>query len=640
MKKSIFSLVFAVTFIAGIYACTKEESSTVSGGEFEVVGTHEQFTVGTKTQIGNEIVSWSADDQIAVWVPDMYQPSLFSLISSSGVMARFSGELSGDASSLLAFYPAEWNPVFTESAVNFNFPEEMQACVDGLVDDVNPSFARGNSSELVFENLCGLLRFNVIGSQELRWIQFKGIGGETLSGPAEISVMDEEPQLRMTGKGNSIKMIVETLLTDEAQTFYLPLPPGEYSGFEITLGDATGDEYAFIYDEAEIVVGRGEITDFPLEIRYLDSLDRKADPLDVCGTANCYIVTAPGTYYFDCTVKGSTAEPVGDIASAHIVWSEKVDLISGMSIENGKLVFTAGAEAGNTLVAVYDAEGTVLWSWHIWCTGGDIPVDKTLINNTGKTIQVMDRNLGAWSETGWQATLYQYGRKDPFTNAESVFVKGESTDIYRGWYYLIKRDEVASDNDALIAYAEQHPDTFIEGWTGWLPVSDNTLWGDPDGWNEMYAYDMSSFSGPKTEYDPCPAGYRVPNVWTFTGFTVDGLSANRDIDKINLIDETWNGGWWLKCTPDDTEGIFFPGTGYYISGKNTVWDPEGTSIYRKKLTQYAYCWMACSPSGNEGYPGTLRLYYETDINRNLDPQNTQREDNALAVRCVRDDYNY
>lgn len=351
-------------------------------------------------------------------------------------------------------------------------------------------------------------------------------------------------------------------------------------------------------------------------------------------------MTAPGTYYFDCTVKGSTTEPVGEAVSAHIVWSEKDGQISDLSIEDGKLVFTAGAEAGNTVVAVSDAEGTILWSWHIWCTGGETPVDKTIINDTGKTIQVMDRNLGAWSVTGWQATLYQWGRKDPFTNAEDVFVDGESTDIYRGWYSLIKRDEVSSENAAVMAYAEQNPGTFIEGWTGWLPNPDNTLWGDPDGWNEIYANDMSSFSGPKTEYDPCPAGYRVPNVWTFTGFTDDGVSAGRDINKIHLIDDIWNGGWWFKCTPEDTEGIFFPGTGYYASGKNTVWDPEGTSIYRDKLTQYAYCWLACAPGSNDGYPGALRAYYETDINRDCNPQHTQREDNAFAVRCVRDDYNY
>lgn len=646
MKKSIFNLAAAALFLAGTLSCTKEEPETIpTDGELidlEIVGTHEQFTPQTRTQIGNDIVSWSADDRISVWTPGMDQPSQFSLESSSGVSARFEGEVPAESSSLQAFYPAEWSPVFTETVLSFNLPEEVPARVGGLEDDTNPSFAYGSAEEMTFRNLCGLLRFGVSGSQELRSVIFKAIGGEALCGPAEVSISGEEPELTMIGNDNTRKMTVETLLTEEAQTFYLPLPPGEYSGFEITLSDATGDEYTFTYDEAATVIERGVVTDFPIEIEYLDLLDRRADPLDAGGTANCYMVTAPGTYYFDCTVKGSTTEPVGEAAKAHIVWSEKEGQISDLSVEDGKLIFTVnGSEAGNTVVAVSDAEGTVLWSWHIWCTGGETPVDKTLINDTGKTIQVMDRNLGAWSVTGWQATLYQWGRKDPFTNAEDVFVDGESTDIYRGWYSYIGYEEAGVDNAEVIAYTVAHPDAYVEGSDiGWLPVKDHTLWGDPDGWNEMYAYDMSSFSGPKTEYDPCPAGYRVPNVWTFTGFTVDGESAGRDFSKIHLIDETWNGGWWFKCTPDDTEGIFFPGTGYWISGKNKVWDPEGTSIYREKLTKYTYCWLACAPFNADGDAGALRIYYETAINKDAAPQYTQDEDSAMAMRCVRDDYNY
>ena len=113
------------------------------------------------------------------------------------------------------------------------------------------------------------------------------------------------------------------------------------------------------------------------------------DPLDKEGTANCYVVTAPGTYYFDCTVKGCTQESVGAVSSARTVWSEKADLISDLSVENGKLIFTAGAEAGNTLVAVTDADGSILWSWHIWCTGGETPADT---KQTVKFFRVVIRN--------------------------------------------------------------------------------------------------------------------------------------------------------------------------------------------------------------------------------------------------------
>lgn len=230
MKKSIFNFAVAALFLAGAISCTKEEPETIpADGELidlEIVGMHEQFTPQTRTQIGNDIVSWSADDQISVWIPGMDQPSQFSLASSSGVSARFEGKVpAGQSPSLQAFYPAEWSPVFTETALSFNLPEEVPARVGGLEDDTNPSFAYGSAEEMTFRNLCGLLRFDVSGSQELRSVIFKAIGGEALSGPAEVSISGEEPELTMTGSGNTRKMTVETILTEEAQTFYLPLPP-------------------------------------------------------------------------------------------------------------------------------------------------------------------------------------------------------------------------------------------------------------------------------------------------------------------------------------------------------------------------------------------------------------------------------
>ena len=151
---------------------------------------------------------------------------------------------------------------------------------------------------------------------------------------------------------------------------------------------------------------------------------------------------------------------------------------------------------------------------------------------------------------------------------------------------------------------------------------------------------MSSFSGAKTAYDPCPAGYRVPNVWSFTGFTIDGKHANMMIGNINLLDQAWNGGWLLKGCSEDTEGVFFPGTGYWITYKNTVWDPEGTYFYRAKQSNYSYSWLASSPVRGSGNAGALRIYFENEVNCGCNPQDTQRGDYALNVRCVRDDYNY
>ena len=46
------------------------------------------------------------------------------------------------------------------------------------------------------------------------------------------------------------------------------------------------------------------------------------------------------------------------------------------------------------MIAAKDAEGKILWSWHIWMT--DLPMGQVYWRNAGT---MMDRNLGALSAT-------------------------------------------------------------------------------------------------------------------------------------------------------------------------------------------------------------------------------------------------
>lgn len=94
-----------------------------------------------------------------------------------------------------------------------------------------------------------------------------------------------------------------------------------------------------------------------------------------------------------------------------------------MSYDSDKntIAFSTGAEflKGNAAIAAKDAEGTILWSWHIWLT--DKPKDQAYNNGAGT---MMDRNLGATSATpgdaGALGLLYQWGRKDPFPGSSSI----------------------------------------------------------------------------------------------------------------------------------------------------------------------------------------------------------------------------
>lgn len=224
--------------------------------------------------------------------------------------------------------------------------------------------------------------------------------------------------------------------------------------------------------------------------------------LDKNGTANCYIISEPGTYQFP-AVKGNSDKPAGPVSSVEVLWetfgtdtaSEKGDLIQKVSYASNMIIFTTAAEfkKGNALIAARDESGKILWSWHIWFT--DKPEEQVYLNDAGT---MMDRNLGATSATPGEAgalgLLYQWGRKDPFLSSSKI--TGRSAAKATIDFNLAKSDA----STGTIDYAIANPTTFI--------TSNNSDWYYFEG-NE--GKDNSRWTRNKTIYDPCPPGYRVPD---------------------------------------------------------------------------------------------------------------------------------
>lgn len=143
--------------------------------------------------------------------------------------------------------------------------------------------------------------------------------------------------------------------------------------------------------------------------------------LSAAGCANSYLVHGAGAYSFDATVMGNgvSTEPFAATklspSSAALLWQDAPALLSDVRLEEGRVHFTAGEGQGNVLIAVRDADGRILWSWHIWVTDYDPSSQAPKLNR----LSWMTRNLGALSddydETGSaKGFVYQWGRKDPF----------------------------------------------------------------------------------------------------------------------------------------------------------------------------------------------------------------------------------
>ena len=235
--------------------------------------------------------------------------------------------------------------------------------------------------------------------------------------------------------------------------------------------------------------------------------------------------------------EGTTLERVWGIRNNYAKPTVTSVLPDGSFTKDGNTItITGGSNVGNALLALKASDGTILWSWHIWVVeDGNAPTDQTYTACEGQPT-FMDRNLGATSneyDNRYSIGLYyQYGRKDPFVIRTDAFTVTKSGDYYTADVEITDVEVRSSDNSNM-SWTIKNPSTRIvhtntasgnppKGFNNWLePTAEiENNWGSP-GVVASVADCNKSKGGYKTIYDPCPAGYRVPDYYYFTGLTTD-----------------------------------------------------------------------------------------------------------------------
>ena len=397
-----------------------------------------------------------------------------------------------------------------------------------------------------FQNICGILAMTVDGD----------LGGYTISTPKKDALGYEFLQVKITDQeqlykqyvGNPILQLDGTVNGHEILVF-LPEGTSFPAGFVIKFKE--GDDYTRIYKHTEpveivrgAVVDLGDISD---GIQHYDNpFSADVKDLDAAGNANCYVINEPGSYKFKAVYGNEPTSYLQDVEDAVILWETWND--ASEVTPNSVLAHASFAEdfiivrtpdtlhPGNALVAARNAEGRILWSWHIW-----IPATPIVTANFSGImgVDLMDRNLGALVATAATdaqidptsyGMVYQWGRKDPFTGAgefnsgSQATYAGEPEEVAPGQITL----EEAIANPRLLGHINNGD---------WCLVPDNEFWADAE----------------KTLYDPCPPGYRVSRKTTSVPFWSADLSAQA--------------GWgvnatagWLKIGAPDA--AVFPIAGY------------------------------------------------------------------------------
>ena len=399
-------------------------------------------------------------------------------------------------------------------------------------------------------------------------------------------------------------------------------------------------------------------------------------------TANCYLISAPGYYciplvYGNAIKDGTTntksyqtsnsgayilqhfKDHAGvDIASpyinvqnasnpatqASIVWTDQSGIIeaSSLGIEgSGTNAFVRfrvpqnKIKNGNAVIAVKNASGTVMWSWHLWFDHSDVLNTVPCTNYQGKVYKFTKRNLGfaylKWIGSTYDkprmarvkveqtianggtkryayiditqnpgsvkeisSTLYQWGRKDAFPGTDTT---------PDGSFNKNGGDNMSIQNGI------QHPETFYIGGASWVSnYNQYNLWSmnnTTGGFNDIAVV--------KTIYDPCPVGFHMPASNAFTGFTTNGQNTGP-----KNVSGAWDDGWNFNnkiSSPDAT--VYFPASGY-----RSVYNGSLLSVGEAGIS-----WVAV-PYGTKD--GCYLLF----LSGNVYPQYYNNRANASSVRPV------
>ena len=295
--------------------------------------------------------------------------------------------------------------------------------------------------------------------------------------------------------------------------------------------------------------------------------------------------------------------------TASVVWSDFagdfdadtfLTVHSGTGFSNHFKVKVDSGMSGSAVVAVKNASGVILWSWHLWVTdynpdvamtpipgkylypvpGGEIHrYNGTTLWAAGKAYEgafMMDRNLGARASVSLYMPdtygfLYQYGRKDPFLwDSKTTGAVSWTTPNPDGGY-------------ANTRWAVHNPTRWINrgAWQSgdWTATTDELystkVWHDP-------LFDASAgderHEADKSIYDPCPPGWSVPQ----NGVLQDVMTAGKN---------RWDGtegrqGRYYYPEGYDNRGttgvIFFPAAGAYDTSSPANPLVGGCMFYRIK----------------------------------------------------------
>ena len=369
------------------------------------------------------------------------------------------------------------------------------------------------------------------------------------------------------------------------------------------------------------LVLRGDVGDKSVTASYYVSLGNVEDLTAI--HVNCFIITKPETGYRFSAVRPDGSAVTG-IESAAVAWASERYLIRYVDCKDGKITFTTNDNddgelmEGNALIAARNAEGEILWCWHLWVTAAQ--PEENAVQMNGYTF--MGCNLGAFGNSTDDNDLtlasyglyYQWGRPSPFPRPRNYNCAGSATQ-YMYDSELVQVTMAVEEFDAAqygsIEAALASPLTFVTGLEQpWQSANGGLTWRD----------DV------KTVYDPCPAGWRVPQSSAFAGVTIDAAELTGDMDTLGR-----QYGWTLT---DGAQSAFF-----FAGGRRSYYNGAVINMNTQETPKpwEGFYWSSTIDASRTTAAG---LFFDLDTESaggsRIVPARSLHLSTGLQIRCVKE----
>ena len=516
----------------------------------------------TKTEMDeNNNILWSANDQIVAFMKSSYGHK-YNLIPSyiGKAYADFEPASSGNGGNLsaggewdhnVAYYPYSSSVECLKSGSNYTLdvilPSEQTYAAESFGNGSMAMVAVSEDNNIVFRNVLGGMKLQLRGTQKVKSIKLEGKNNEKLSGAATVTAYTDETKPAITMASGASKSVTLNcggvqLNESKATEFIIALPPVLFgSGFTLTVTDADNKTYTIETDKTNTVLRSSLLVMPPVKLGASVG-DDSGDDDELIVPVSYVNLNSTSLKLYEGYVAQLTAT-VGpkDATDKTIVWSsdnpavvsvDQTGLVTALQPGSAKISAAAGGKVATCSVTVSAA-----------AVASVDYIDEYGVNHGKGTAIGMaiwaPVNCGYHKDDYKYGKLYQWGRK---------YGQGFNGSGYDGKYTDATVPTFSEGGVSVIGgNHKSNANVFYYGTADWADPSNDELWNAGTESNPI-----------KTEYDPCPEGWRVP-----TYEELYELGGNRSSMTTDTNDQR---GYWFSGSSTyaaTVPQVFLPAAGVH-----------------------------------------------------------------------------